>query len=135
VSQENVATVQAYFAAFDRGELPEAAAFLHEDVEWNNFALIDEEVHRGRAAVLAYWERLLAVFPFQHYEHEFIDGAEGMVCVLARIRVRGPKSGAEPPSALAGYALTLRDGQITRSDFFKDGAQARKAVRLAEERG
>jgi ketosteroid isomerase-like protein len=132
MSQENVEIARAYFAAFDRGALPEAAAFLHNDVEWRNFALIDEEVHRGRPAVLAYWERLLAVFPFWHDEHEFIDGDEGIVCVLARIRVRGPKSGAEPPSALAGYALTLRDGKVIRSDFFKDGQQALKAMGLAE---
>jgi ketosteroid isomerase-like protein len=131
MSQENVELVQAYFEAFDRGALPEAAGFLHEDVEWNNFALIDEEELRGRGAVLAYWQRLLTAFPFEHEDHEFI-AAGGQVCVLARIRAKGPKSGVEPPPIQSGYALTLRDGQIIRSDLFPDRAAALEAVGLAE---
>src|ERR1700682_4248664 len=96
MSQENVELARAYFDAFDRGDLQQAASFLDEDVEWNNFALIDEERLRGRKAVLEYWERVLAAFPFEHEDHEFIESG-GQVCVLVRIRAKGPKSGVEPP--------------------------------------
>ena len=124
----NAEIVRAYFKAFDSGELDAAAAYLDPDVHWVNTTLIDDEKVVGRAAVRVYWERILSTFPFVHDGATF-EAAGDRVCVIARVRARGAASGIEL-DAECGYALTLRDGLITRSLFFGDPQEAREAAGL-----
>jgi ketosteroid isomerase-like protein len=120
-SEKNVSLVRDYFAAFDRGDLREAAGYLSDDVVWRNFAIFDEEELRGREAVLAYWERILSAFPWEQNDHQFVPAGD-RVGVLVRIRAKGPKSGVEPPPLVCGYVITLRDQEVVRSEFFPDRA-------------
>src|SRR5271166_1507122 len=105
MSQEDVEVVRALFEAFDRSDLRAAAERLDPNVEWDNSVLIDEDLLRGRAAVLDYWERILTTFPFAHEEHQFIDAGE-QVCALVRLRAHGAGSGVEMDGP-CGYAMTV----------------------------
>jgi ketosteroid isomerase-like protein len=127
---QNAALARAYFEAFDRGALTEAARFLDPDVEWDNTVLIDEDVIRGRESVLTYWERILTTSPFHHEDHRFVEVGDH-VCVLADLRLHGTGSGVELAQP-CGYALTFRDGAIIRSLFFFDQSLARHASGLTE---
>lgn len=122
----NVEIVKAYFEAFDRGELDAAAAYLDPGVHWHNEGLIDDETVTGRAAVRAYWERILTTFPFVHDDPVF-EAAGDRVCVTATLRTRGAASGVELTRP-CGYALELRGGLVTRSEFFGEPADARRAA-------
>jgi ketosteroid isomerase-like protein len=128
VSHKNVEIARVCIEAFDRSDLEAAADFLDPDVEWDNTVLIDEEVIHGREAVKTYWERILSTSPFVHENHRFIEVGD-RVCVLADLHGRGARSGVEGAHP-CGYALTLRDGLITRSLFFFDQAHARQATGL-----
>jgi ketosteroid isomerase-like protein len=130
MSEENAALARAYFEAFDRGALTEAAGFLDPDVEWDNTVLIDEDVIRGRESVLTYWERILSTSPFHHEDHRFVEVGDH-VCVLADLRLHGTGSGVELAQP-CGYALTFRDRAIIRSLIFFDQSLARHASGLAE---
>ncbi len=130
MSKGNVALARAYFEAFDRGALTEAAGFLDPDVQWDNTVLIDEDVIRGRESALTYWERILSTSPFHHEDHRFV-GVGDQVCVLADLSLHGTGSGVELAQP-CGYALTFRDGAIIRSLFYFDQSEARKAVGLEE---
>jgi ketosteroid isomerase-like protein len=130
MAQRNVEIVKAYFEAFDSGDLDAAASYLDPDVRWRNAALIDDEHVAGRDAVRTYWDRILSTFPFVHDDASF-EAKGDHVCVIARLRARGAASGLEL-EAPCGYALTLRDGLVTRSDFFADPLEARKAAGLEE---
>jgi ketosteroid isomerase-like protein len=129
MSLENVEVVRACFEAFDRGDLRGAADRLDPDVEWDNSVLIDEPVLHGREAVLEYWERILATFPFAHEQHRFLEAGE-QVCVLAELRAHGAGSGVEM-AAPCGYAMTVRDGAIVRACFFRSQPEALEAVGLS----
>jgi ketosteroid isomerase-like protein len=126
--RENVEIAKAYFRTFDSGDLDAAAEYLAPDVRWLNHGVFDEEMLEGRVAVRAYWDRILGALPFFHDEPAF-SGAEDRVCVTARLRVRGATSGVEL-DAPCGYALTLRDGLVTRSEYFADPDEARAAAGL-----
>ncbi len=128
MSQANLEIAAAYFRTFDSGELDAAAEYLDPDIEWLNHGVFDEELIEGRAAVRAYWERILSTFPFWHDGPTF-SGAGDRVCVTATLRTRGATSGVEL-DAPCGYALTLRDGLVTRSEYFPDPGEARRAAGL-----
>jgi len=128
MEHDNVAIVKTYFEAFDRGDLDTAASYLDPEVQWRNTTLIDDEKVAGRAAVRTYWDRILSTFPFVHDDATFEANGD-QVCVIARVRARGAASGLEL-DAPCGYALTLRNGLVTRSDFFADPGEARRAAGL-----
>ena len=131
MTRENVEIAKAYFRTFDSGDLDAAASYLAADVEWLNHEVFDEEKVGGRGAVRAYWGRILGALAFIHEDATFC-GAGDHVCVTARLRTRGATSGVEL-DAPCGYALTLRDGLVTRSEYFPDPLEARRAAGLDEE--
>jgi ketosteroid isomerase-like protein len=130
VSQADVELARQLFEAFDGGQLDLAASYLAADVEWDNTVLIDEEILRGREAVLEYWQRILASMPFAHEDHRILDAGEH-VCALVRIRARGAGSGAET-TVPVGYVVSVRDGAVARVRLFASQARALKAVGLEE---
>jgi ketosteroid isomerase-like protein len=79
--------------------------------------------------VRIYWDRILSTFPFVHDNATF-SAADDRVCVIAKVRAKGQASGIEL-SAVCGYALRLRDGVITDSEFFRDADDARRAAGVA----
>jgi ketosteroid isomerase-like protein len=130
MSQENVELVRAAFEAFDDRELQTAADAFDQHVEWDSVVLIDEDVIRGRAAVLEYWERILSTSPITHENLRFVEAGE-QVCVLGDIRVQGAGSGIELTQPVA-YTMTVRGGAIVRALTYPSHAEALKAVGLAE---
>ncbi len=130
MAHRNAEIVRAYFEAFDSGDLDTAASYLDPDVQWRNTTLIDDETVAGRSAVRTYWERILTTFPFVHDDAVFEANGD-RVCVTARVRARGAASGLEL-DAPCGYALTLRDGLVTRSVFYADPLEARRDAGLAD---
>jgi GMP synthase (glutamine-hydrolysing) len=129
MATDNVEIVRTYFEAFDSGELDRAAEYLDPDVRWTNTTLIDDRTIAGRAAVRTYWDRILSTFAFVHDDPTF-TAAGDRVCVIAHVRAKGAASGIELARP-CGYALTLRDGLITESLFFRDPEEARQAAGVA----
>jgi ketosteroid isomerase-like protein len=127
---QNVDLVQRSMEAFNARDLRTAADALDQDVEWDNAVLIDEDVIRGRAAVLDYWERILSAFPFVHEQLQFVEAGE-QVCVLADLRALGAGSGVELAQP-CGYAMTVRAGAIIRVCFYESHAEALEAVGLSK---
>ena len=134
MSQENVATVERFLRALDRGDGEDAAACLLSDAEWHNTAAFPESrTVVGPTAILEFWQTLRESFEPAHsrMEIENVTDVGGLVVVGVRSTGRGAGSGIPVE---VGWALrvSMDDGKIRRVDVSGDYAKALKAAGLSE---
>src|ERR1700741_193724 len=97
MSEENVATVRAVWAAINRGDLDEAFRFAPDDfvADWSASDAPESGVYRGRERVRDLFEHPREPWPeVEYFEEEIIDAGDHVVRI-GGVRARGKGSGAE----------------------------------------
>jgi len=130
---ENVALMNAAYAAFDRGDIAGLLEMLAPDVEWNWPAVKDiphSGPRRGRHEAAAFFETLTAVEePVEFRRDEFLAQGDRVV-VLGTYRARAKSSGGHWESDFV-HVWTVREGRIARFDIQYNTAAAVEAYRTA----
>ena len=132
MSQENVETMRAVMAAFNRGDGEAFDHFLATDAEIVPVrAALEGTIYRGadagtqyRTAVDQSWENL-------GWEVEAIRDCGEQILALGHIRGEGRDSGVAI-DARAGWLAHFSDGRITKFQTFADRDQALGAAGLSE---
>lgn len=129
MSSENVETLKAVYASFNRGE-GIALDLLTPDVEFSQ-PEIGESDYFGREGVERGVHELLDVFEHVQAEPEEFFDAEPHVVVFVRLSGRARSSGVPVELRLA-HVFRFRDGRVDRWHALADREQALKAVGLQE---
>ena len=135
--ERNIGMVQRGLGAFSRGELDEALAEVHPDVEWHVvFRLPDlplpKPVYRGHEEVKALWAQFRSAWDELAIDLEDVIHADPeRVVARARFRGRGAGSGIEVDRVVF-YAFRIRDGGLVYCRAFDDEASARADVGLGD---
>ena len=130
MSQENVESLRAAYAAFNRGDFDAAVALARPDVEFTRPGL--EAPLRGVAAVREWMEP--DAFEEQRIEPLQFEVNGNRVLMCQRTNARGAESGIE----LDIETWTVFDGRRPRVDCARRGvsldqeAEARKAAGISE---
>ena len=133
MSQENVAVVKSFFAAFARRDLDAAARVLHPEVEIRPALVGGPEgiVYRGLDGNRRFWGDIDAAWTtFRIEPQEFRDLGE-RVLVLGRAIAVAPASGIALDEASAWIA-DVRGGVIVRFRSFTSQREAVEAAALRE---
>jgi ketosteroid isomerase-like protein len=134
MSQDNVELVRAFLEAFARRDVDSMLALWHTDAEWRpaltpggmegNTYVGHEGARRWLAEVAEAWETLDVIDPS-------FQSVGDRVLVLARVRARGPESGAEIETELA-QLWEIEGGKARRATGFMSHAEALEAVGLSQ---
>jgi ketosteroid isomerase-like protein len=133
VASENVDIVRRLVELFERRDVEAELALMDPGVElaeWPEGP--DPKTYRGHAGVLqaaASWDE--AWEWLQTDEDEIIDVGDGRVLWCGRTRARGRGSSVEV-STDTFNVYTLRDGKITKMEFFTSRESALRAAGLGE---
>lgn len=136
MSAENVELVRRMYEAYDRGDLKAVFAAYDPGIEWDASRLdpatgLDlDPVYQGVDGIRHFFRRWLEAWETIKFDYEeFIDAGERVVVVLTQ-RMRGRTSGVDLEWRSYAQAWTVREGKLTRMEFFPDRAQALEAVGL-----
>ena len=129
MSQANVEIVRRALEGFVAGEI--LWETLDQEVEVHDHDILDAGQYRGHSGIARWLEDWGAGLPVISLElQEFIDAGEAVVAVfLLKARARGSSVDVERQD---GIVYRLRDGKITRLDYYNSRHQALEAVRLVE---
>jgi uncharacterized protein len=126
MSQQNVETVRASFAAFQRGDFPAVLGTMDPEIEWH-----DPEVlpwggsRRGHDAFGAHMQDFASHFEAVEVRPaEFLDAGDHVV-VLGSLVGRAPAGEFEAPTV---WVWELRAGRATRVRTFTDTASVLRAL-------
>jgi ketosteroid isomerase-like protein len=131
VSQENVKTVRDFYEAVNRSDLDTMGALCADDVVVDMSEAIgpDNQVHRGRDAVLAWWRSVIENWDSWVWEIESITAVPPDRVVAAnRVHGRGRGSGVEVEARI-GQLWRLSGGKVASVKMFQDEAEALEAAR------
>jgi len=127
VTDQDIQTVEALFAAFRRGDVEAMLDLNHPEAVWvNPDYAIEPGTRRGRAEIGRAIERI-----FEFFETVDVESMErtpnGRILVIARVRSRG-MSGGPGIEDLTGTLFTVRDGLLLRYEWFRSPEEARAAA-------
>jgi len=127
VTDQDIQTVEALFAAFRRGDVEAMLDLNHSEAVWvNPDYAIEPGTRRGRAEIGRAIERI-----FEFFETVDVESMErtpnGRILVIARVRSRG-MSGGPGIEDLTGTLFTVRDGLLVRYEWFRSPEEARAAA-------
>jgi ketosteroid isomerase-like protein len=129
MSEENVEAVRLSIAAYQRGELEEATAYLAPEVVWE----VGQELPaRGPAAVREMWTRWNDEWERLDMICEEITGAGDKVFVAMRYHARGRLSGVAIDQRVF-EVHTFSDGECVSKVDFETRTQALEAMGLSNE--
>ena len=133
MSDENLQIVRGSWGAWIRGDLDAVFESLAPDVEWDTSTFEgwpDAGVYRGHDDVRRSFDEWLATW--DRYEagvDDYLDAGDDKVVVLAW--QRGYGGGSDAPVEMRWVQVcTLRDGLVTRVEFYSDRARALEAAGL-----
>jgi ketosteroid isomerase-like protein len=134
MSRENVETMRAAYAAWNRDDLDAVLRIIHQDLVWEEDSQISgvglDSIYRGPGG---YLKRQRDAFGIWHQmrteDEEYLDAGEHVV-VSFRAVARTRQSNVEIEMPLV-EAFTLRNGKIIRRRVYRDRAAALRAVGLA----
>ena len=122
--QANVQTVQALYAAFERGDLEAVLAGLAEDVEWWSAGPPDVPYagsFKGHDGVMRYLAAIDGSFAYDGFEaREFVAQGDAVV-VLGHERLRAKTTGTAIDNPWVNV-FTFRGGKVARYRNFEDTA-------------
>jgi ketosteroid isomerase-like protein len=122
MSQENVAIVRDFYAAFARDEFP--TELLDPEVEYvNPVGAVEEGTRRGVPAFRDAVEKLLEGWATWQMEPEQLTAVGCQVAVVVLYRARGRTSGVELEGRESAL-FTLRNGRVARYAWFHDPGDA-----------
>ncbi|MGH2926054.1 MAG: nuclear transport factor 2 family protein [Solirubrobacterales bacterium] len=134
VSQENVDTFREAVEAFNSGDMEDALARVHPEVEWTSRAADpDPRTCRGQDGVRQFFTTWLDAFEGFRLHLERCDTA-GDDLVVAALRVSGEGTGSRVPveSPTFFQVVEFQDGQILRARMFSTEDEAIQAAGLRE---
>jgi ketosteroid isomerase-like protein len=131
MSQNDVESILAGYAAFSRGDLDAAVEGFHPDIEWIAWdALPDQATVRGVDAVRGFFRTWREAFDDLTVEAEEIIEAGQHVVVVTRVRARIRGSHADIGAPTVPWVWTIRDGKAVRMEMFANKAEAFRALGL-----
>ena len=127
MTDQDIETVEALFAAFRRGDAEAMLDLNHPEAEWvNPDYAIEPGTRRGREEIRRAIERVLEFF--EDIEVESMERTpDGRVLVVTRVRSRGI-GGSPGIEELTGTLFTVRDGLLLRYEWFRSPEEARDAA-------
>ena len=134
MSQENVALVQAIYAAFGAGDVPGVVARMSPDIVWNeaeNFPYADGNPYVGADAILAgVFGRIAAEWDgFAAVPDEILDAGD---TVIALGRYRGTcKATGGTMNAQMAHVWRVADGKATAFQQYADTLAVARAMGAA----
>jgi ketosteroid isomerase-like protein len=135
VSQDDLETVLAQFAATNERDFPRAMSHYAGDVELvvHPDAFLQGGTFRGRDAVGRWFGDWFATFePGYRFEIEDARDLGDVVFLDATHQGRGRNSGVEVHGR-TGYLYTVREGKIVRAELFPSPAEALEAAGVGEQ--
>jgi ketosteroid isomerase-like protein len=135
MSQENVALVEAIYAAFGTGDVPGVLARMSPDIVWNeaeNFPYADRNPYLGPEAVLTgVFARIGEEWDgFTVLPEDLLDAGDTVV-VLGRYTGTCKATGRTLDAQLV-HVWRIEDGKVVRFQQYTDTLQA---ARVMERRG
>src|SRR6266702_4722953 len=134
MSQENVEIVRALYEAWNRDDFEAWLSLIDPDVEWLQGIErpFGSNVLHGHEGACELWNLWRTEFDGLRIEVDEIRDLGGeRVLLLGRGRAHGRASGLMIESELA-QLMTLRDGNLVRSEDYLSHDEALKAVGLEE---
>ena len=132
MSQENVEIAQRLYESWAHEEFPGPPELLDGDIEYvNPGGAIEPGVRSGLAAFTAAIDKLFEGWSSWKMEPERFSAVGDQVAVVVRYRATARTSGVEVEGRESAL-LTVRDGMITRYEWFHGPDDALKAVGLEE---
>jgi len=127
VTDQDIETVAALFAALRRGDVEAMLDLNHPEAEWvNPDYAIEPGTRRGREEIGRAIERIFEFF--ETVDVESMERApDGRILVVSRVRSRGT-GGAPGIEDLTGTLFTIRDGLLLRYEWFRSPEEARAAA-------
>ena len=129
--QDNVATVNAAYAAWRRGDIPAVLDALAEDVEWvvpgPSEVMPYAGTWRGKAQMQRYFTVLSETVEFEQYELESVVAQGDQVVVVGRSRVLAKQTGRAFDDHFAHW-FEFRGGKAARMRYYTDTAAAVAAL-------
>jgi uncharacterized protein len=132
MSQENVDLVQRLYDAWARNEFPGPVELLDPDIEYvNPEGAIEPGIRRGLAAFSRAVESVFDGWQTWQMEPEQLKAFGDQVAVVVGYRARGLGSGLEVEGRESAL-WTLRDGKVTRYEWFHEPDDALRAAESRE---
>src|SRR5262245_13324708 len=131
--QENVAAVEAAYAALDRDGLDQFVGWWTDDLDHRSIegAPDDRGPIRGKRALRAYLEDWIDTFDGYRIEPvELIDGGDDRVVAVLRFGGRAKRSGIEVDQTM-GVVFEIRDGRIARGREYATRDEALEAAGMS----
>jgi len=127
VTDQDIETVAALFAALRRGDVEAMLDLNHPEAEWvNPDYAIEPGTRRGREEIGRAIDRIFEFF--ETVDVESMERApDGRILVVSRVRSRGT-GGAPGIEDLTGTLFTVRDGLLLRYEWFRSPEEARAAA-------
>jgi uncharacterized protein len=132
MSQENVAVVRGYYAAWNGGGLDAVRAFWSDDFEWHDAPeMPDGSVYRGAEAAAAHFRDLNEVLGTMAVQVDRALPAGDEVFVALQVHVDAPRAGL-PLDGPIFETVRVEEGKIARIRLFLDEQAALEAAGLSE---
>jgi ketosteroid isomerase-like protein len=130
---QNAKSVEAFYAAMGRGDIPAAIGILDPHIVWNeaeNFVYADHSPYSGVEAVLTgLFARLGGEWDgFSAVPHEIVDGGETVVA-LGRYGGVYKATGVKVDAQFV-HVFKFKDGKVAGFQQYTDTAQFQDAVAL-----
>jgi uncharacterized protein len=128
MSEENVEVARRALDAYNRRDLNEVLACLHEDIEWDS-GLPGTTPYRGWDGMRRMWEGVETAWEgAELVPEQFIDGGD-VVVAACKFVGRGRTSGSPVEGPQVGV-LDFDEGRIRRVRIFTQPAEALEAAGL-----
>jgi ketosteroid isomerase-like protein len=131
VSQQNVETIRALYAAFAKGDVPTVLGAFAPDAEWreaDNFIYADGNPYVGPGAILqGVFMRLATEWDgFAATPEQFLDAGDSVIATGRYTAVH--KTTGKSIDAQFAHFWTLENSKVTRFQQYADTLQVARAV-------
>jgi ketosteroid isomerase-like protein len=128
MSAENVETVRAFIAAYNRRDFDAAVESFDPEIEWVLPERQSSDSCRGPAEIRQFWDGLDNTFDELRLDpQEFVDAGD-LVATRLRYYGQGKGSGLEMETELYHQVATFRAGRIVRMEYFAGWPEALEAA-------
>ena len=128
MSEENVAAVRSFYEAWSRGEFPGPVELIDPEIEYVNPAsAVEAGTRRGIDAFGDAVRRVFETWDPWEMNPDSLRAVDDQVVVELSYRARGSGSGIEVRGRFSAL-WTLREGRVTRFEWFPAPADAGKAA-------
>jgi ketosteroid isomerase-like protein len=130
MSEENVETVRAFIAAYNRRDFDAAVESFDPEIEWVLPERQSSDSCHGPDEVKRFWEGLDSTFEELRLDpQEFIDAGD-VVATRLRYYGHGRESGLKIETELYHQVATFRAGTMVRLEYFATWPEALVAAGL-----